>query len=295
MSFPLALPSKSIGTLLGTHRPRKENEAPRLAPLAPPPLSPRPRSVAAARGRRGGVASAGSQRLCSWDALAKRSRSLQRLTALSVLKAPLFIPIEPPSAEGDPDCKVPKRCFPLFLSPLDRPLRLRVRLAPNRGPGARRPPLMLEGWIRTLSPTCDPKGTPISQALKNSSWKKNFKSPKILASRNFKDGELEITCSERLAEPAGSFWPLICKPAGSGINAGPGAGDDGVWQCGQSGPLEGKANPNQWKFWIRQSVIKFKHFKWLIHNLIYKLMHTIKKGFIKVNLGQAPISHTWMK
>lgn len=84
--FPRALPNKSLGTLLGIHCTRKENEAGRSEPRAPPSAQLPPPEVSEAAPVPSGCVVG--------DALAKRSRSLQRLTPPSVLKASLFLPID---------------------------------------------------------------------------------------------------------------------------------------------------------------------------------------------------------
>lgn len=66
-------------------------------------------------------------------------------------------------------------------------------------------PLMLAGWTPRCLQHEVPKGMPIAHALKFLLKKKIRKSPEIAANRNFRDGELEITCSERVAKSAGSF------------------------------------------------------------------------------------------
>ena len=118
---------------------RSHVRLPRLS--SPRPRSPRPRPFPAA---------------VVGDALAKRSRYLQRLTSPSVLKASLFLPI---------DWTARRRGRPRQLSPGKPSSLSSLPSGQTRTGGAQQRTCLSDGSLPTLLHDV-PKGTPISHALK---------------------------------------------------------------------------------------------------------------------------------
>lgn len=164
MSFPRALPSKSVGTPWGIHFTWEEYEAPRpllattwQAPTPTPTPARSPAQPCRDAATRWGEGFALSRRA------PQTLRSLRCLSALvSCSQAPVCShrPRTPQRTNT-----VTQSCISLLSCPLDRPLGLRVPLAHSRGPGAGRFPQCLRDGPCCLQRFVS-NGMPASHALK---------------------------------------------------------------------------------------------------------------------------------